>query len=196
MAVLRPNSPKRRRRSPRASIPKSTARPPRPPLRIDISLDDRRLRRALAETAEAGRDLAPAMRSIGELLLNSTRGRFGTQRSPDGVPWAPLSDTTRRRKRRNADKILTERGHLRGTIAYRAGRDFVEVGSSRVYASTHQFGAKKGEFGGVRTSLPGRSFFQPIPWGDIPARPFLGLSDEDETAISQELLDYITAPWA
>ncbi len=164
-------------------------------MRINIQLDDRRLRRALAETIEAGRDLSPAMRNIGELLLNSTRERFDTQRSPEGVPWAPLSETTRRRKRRNVDKILTERGHLRGTIAHRAGRDFVEVGSSRVHASTHQFGAKKGAFGGVRTSLPGRSFFQPIPWGDIPARPFLGVSADDEAAIRTEIADFISGAW-
>ena len=160
-------------------------------LRIDLKLDDREAQAAFNRLLQAGRDLTPAMRAVGEHLLNTTRERFRDEEAPDGTPWAELSAVTLKRKRRNVDKILTERGYLSGTIAYRIGGDFVEIGSSRVYASTHQFGAAKGEFGGVRTSLPGRSFFTPIPWGDIPARPFLGVSDEDRDAISDAIYDYI-----
>lgn len=164
-------------------------------MRINVELDDRRLQRALSEMLQRGQDLSPALRSIGELLLNSTRERFVDEEAPDGTKWAELSDVTKARKKRNVDKILTERGYLGGSIAYRAGPDFVEIGSSRVSASTHQFGAKKGEFGSARTSLPGRSFLQPIPWGDIPARPFLGLSNRDRADVAAEIGDYITAPW-
>jgi phage gpG-like protein len=49
-----------------------------------------------------------------------------------------------------------------------------------VYAAAQQFGMKKGYAG---RNSKGR----PIPWGDIPARPFLGISDYDKATI----LDFI-----
>ena len=60
------------------------------------------------------------------------------------------------------------------------------VGSGRVYAGTHQFGAKRGAFG--RTAKGG-----PIPWGDIPARPFLGLSDADANEITALVAGYLAS---
>ena len=137
-----------------------------------------KVRRRLDKLVRAGQDAAPLMRDIGEHVLTSTRDRFDSQTAPDGTPWEPLSDDTKRRKKRNKDKILTLDGDLRGNLAYRAGRDSVEIGSPSVYAGTHQFGALHGAFGA--TSRNG-----PIPWGDIPERPFLGLSDADRAEIEE-----------
>ena len=64
------------------------------------------------------RDATPLMRDIGEHVLNTTRDRFDSQTDPDGNP--PLSDNTRRHKKRNADKILTLDGDLRGNLTCRA----------------------------------------------------------------------------
>ena len=127
---------------------------------IRVELDDREVRRALDRLAKAGADLTPAMREIGETLLNSAR------------------------KPRNKGKVLTLDGSLRGTLAARAGADSVEVGSPLIYAGTHQFGAPAGSF------APG------IPWGDIPARPFLvdadgRLAPADEDAIREIVLDHL-----
>ncbi|MGB0955835.1 MAG: phage virion morphogenesis protein [Panacagrimonas sp.] len=47
-----------------------------------------------------------------------------------------------------------------------------------------QFGARKGAFGTTRRGAP-------IPWGDIPARPFLGISDEDRTEIELLLFEFL-----
>ena len=52
------------------------------------------------------------------------------------------------------------------------------------YAGTHQFGAKKGQYGSTSRG-------QPIPWGDIPAREFLGLSDDDESEIVDIVSGYL-----
>ena len=103
-----------------------------------------KVRRRLDKLVRAGQDAAPLMRDIGEHVLTSTRDRFDSQTAPDGTPWEPLSDDTKRRKQRNKDKILTLDGDLRGNLAYRAGRDSVEIGSPSVYAGTHQFGALQG----------------------------------------------------
>jgi len=138
----------------------------------------------LGRLAAAGRDLRPVFVQIGEYLVGTTKNRFRDQRAPDGTPWAPLSESYRERKKRNQDKILTLDGFLGGQISYRASVDEVLVGSDRVYAGTHQFGAKKGSFG---TTSRG----SPIPWGDIPARPFLGLSEEDRDVIEGMVSDYL-----
>lgn len=145
---------------------------------IHVEFDDEEVTRALNRLLAKGRDMRPLMKDIGEHLLNTTRRRFegGGQGAPDGTPWAPLSEVTKKRKTRNVGKILTLEGHLRGNLTYQAGRDSVEVGSPSIYAGTHQFGAAKGAFGTTSRGAP-------IPWGDIPARPFLGLSDEDESEI-------------
>ena len=139
----------------------------------------------LAELAEAGHDLSPAMQGIGEYLLRATQDRFRDERAPDGAPWQPLSEATRRRKRRNKNRILTESGHLGGpSLSYRASPSELLLGSSAVYAGTHQFGAEEGSFGA--TSKGG-----PIPWGTIPAREFLGLSDADGAKVENIVRDFL-----
>ena len=163
-------------------------------VRIHVTLDDAPVRDALDRLSRASTDLTPLMRDIGEHLLNTTRERFVEQKAPDGTPWAPLSETTKKRKRRNKGKILTERGFLRGNLAYQAGRSEVQVGSPSIYAGTHQFGAKKGSFthGPAGSEYGSTTQRRRIPWGDIPARPFLGLSDDDEAEILALVDDFLT----
>lgn len=59
------------------------------------------------------------------------------------------------------------------------------MGSNLIYAAVQQFGAGKGQFGNMANGSP-------IPWGNIPARPFLGISPEDETNILALIADFIT----
>ena len=152
---------------------------------IHVEFDDAEVRRALDRLQAAGADLRPAMQDIGEHLLNTTRERFRDEEDPDGAPWAPLRPATKRRKKRNAGRILTEEGFLRGNLVARADSDSVVVGSPSIYAGTHQFGAKKGAFGATSKGSP-------IPWGDIAARPFLGVSHDDEREIVDIILDHLT----
>ena len=152
---------------------------------IEVTFEDAEVVEALNRIASRSCDMTPVMRDIGEHLLNTTRQRFTDEEGPDGTPWAPLSETTTHRKHRNADKILTESGALRGHgLAYQARRDQVEVGSPLVYAGTYQFGAERGAFGSTAKGAP-------IPWGDIPARPFLGVSGDDEGAILRILSEHL-----
>ena len=140
--------------------------------RISIRVEGlEEVNRLFARLKHAGR-LAPALRDMGEHLLNTTRERFNTQAAPDGAPWAPLKPQTVRRKKKNADKILTEQGELRGSLSYHVGffSDELLVGSPEKYAATHQFGA---------------------PSRNIPARPFLGLSAADRAAIERIARDHL-----
>ena len=80
-------------------------------IRIDVvGLED--TERRLGRLVAAGRDVRPLFVQIGEYLVGATKDRFRTQKDPDGAPWAPLTEATRSRKKRNKDRILTLHGDL------------------------------------------------------------------------------------
>ena len=135
-------------------------------------------------------DMTPAMQQIGEYLVMSTKQRFPTGRGPDGTVWAPKSPTTlarygaRKSNRIDPRPLFGPSGMLSRQIYPEAGPSQVEVGSNLVYAAVMQFGARRGQFGNMANGSP-------IPWGDIPARPFLGISTEDEGNILALIADYL-----
>lgn len=154
---------------------------------IEITIEDRAVQAMLNGLAERVSNLRPAMREIGEALAEGTKQRFDSASDWDGAPWAPNSEVTILRylgltkrnfkkrggltklgqKRASAKKPLTgETRSLRSTITYQASRTDVIIGSPMEYAATQQFGAMRGAFGRTRRNGP-------IPWGNIPPRPFL-----------------------
>lgn len=156
---------------------------------IEIALDDAELRGALDRLVGALADPAPAMADIADLLFESTDQRFDTGLSPAGTPWAPRSPATlaayaaARPVKRPGPKPLTVSRGLRESLFPFSGPDHAGVASSALYSAVHQFGAARGAFGSDRRA-------RPIPWGDIPARPFLGVSEQDR----QDILDAV-AEW-
>lgn len=58
------------------------------------------------------------------------------------------------------------------------------IGSTMEYSAAQQFGMKRGYAGANKRGSP-------IPWGDIPARPFLGISDQDRVDILGTITDYL-----
>ena len=145
-----------------------------------ISIDDTEVIDALNGLLELSSDLSPALRDIGEMLDNSHDRRFDQQVSPDGTPWSPLSDVTLSRKKRNKDKVLTADGGLRESLHPDVTADTLTFGTNKLYAAVHQFGALQGAFGNNRRGSP-------IPWGTIPARPFLGFSAADKEEVQRIL---------
>ena len=113
---------------------------------------------------------------MGDELLAIHFARFVAQKAPDGTPWAPLQDWYRDTKKKNADKILTLDGHLRGTLRYQASDTGVVFGSDRPYAAIHQFGGTITAKNAKALNVQGR----PVKSVTIPARPWLGLSADDE----------------
>jgi phage virion morphogenesis protein len=150
--------------------------------RITIEVDDRQVLRVLDQMLAQMEDITPALGDIGEALLNSTRRRFDDQRAPDGTPWAPLTETTRNLKPRNKDKILVLTNYLRGNLRYRTEPDGLELGTDRIYGAMHQFGGVTAP----NSMIPGKT---------IPARPFLGLSDDDRTEVLAILSKHFEKAW-
>ena len=100
-------------------------------LKVEVTgLDD--AERHLRALVAAASDLTPVMKDIGEHLLNTTRERFKDEQGPLGAPWAPLSEHTKRRKKRNAGRILTRDGYLGGTLAVEAGRVYPRVSGGTI----------------------------------------------------------------
>jgi phage virion morphogenesis protein len=138
--------------------------------RVTIDVDDRQVIERLDELIGRLDDPTPALRDIGEALLNSHHRRFEEQVAPDGTPWAPLSPAYQAKKKKNADKILVLDGYLSGLLTYQVSSDGLELGTNRIYGATHQFGD---------------------PARNIPERPWLGLSDDDRTEVLEILGDHL-----
>jgi len=173
---------------------------------LDVTLDVSSVGQALEKLAERLGDMRTPLLDIGEYLHQSTDSRARNQVGPDGSPWAPLSPRTLARKKGN--KTLRESGALLDTLRHQVAGDELQFGTDRPYGAIHQFGGKvehaarsqqvyfkeKGGVVGNRFVKKRQSnFSQWVSHGartvEMPARPYLGLSAEDET----ELLEIVGA---
>lgn len=125
-------------------------------------------------------DMTPVMQDLGEYFVRSTKARFPTGRSPDGTAWRPKSAVTLERYRKTGGgtrPLFGPSGMLNSTIAYEASATEVAWGSNMIYAAMMHYGGTRAQW--------------PHLWGDIPARPFLGVSAEDEPKALVILSAYI-----
>lgn len=107
---------------------------------------------------------------LGSELESQTRRRIGEEKTgPDGVAWDPWTEAYAAQRAAKGG-ILELDGNLRDSITYEVGNDAVTVGSNLVYASVQQDG-----------------------WDDknIPARPYLGVSDENLDDLGGLVLEFI-----
>ena len=159
---------------------------------IEVELKEEEITALLGRLHRHLTDLSPVMNEIGEFLEDQTVRRFDEGVSPEGKPWAPKSATTIAAYERRGQRVdfrplfgpNTDGIPLRKSFARQYGPDFVEVGTNKNYAAVMQFGARKGAFG---TTSRGGS----IPWGDIPARPYLGISDADRAGITDIIEEWL-----
>lgn len=146
---------------------------------ITLTIDNGRVTARLQGLAGALDDMTPVMGRIADVLRDNSEDRFAAQVAPDGSPWAPRSPTTILRYQKSGEGfggILHRTGRMRQTLGTDFGRNFAEVSSAAIQSAVMQFGAAKGAFGSTSRGAP-------IPWGTIPARPFLGVSQKDEDDI-------------
>lgn len=149
----------------------------------------RQIERKLAGLVRAFGNLEPLLRGMGVYLEAATIDRFDQERGPDGRDWKPSL------RARQGGKTLTDSGQLRSSVTSRADSDSVEVGTNKIYAGIHQHGgtirAKSGKY--LSFQLPGGLGFRRVEAVTMPARPFLGLSSEDESELLAQVADYSRA---
>lgn len=126
-----------------------------------IQINDQELVRRLTQAASHLSDPRDLGHALANSLLTVTEDNFDQEGRP---AWAGLRPVTV--ARRKAGKILYQSGQLRRSITSSVTSDEVMIGTNDPKAATHQFGAQQGQYGKTRRNGP-------IPWGNIPARPFL-----------------------
>ena len=166
--------------------------------RLDIRVQDQEVSRLLNRALRRSQDLTPAMRKVSGVLASAVDDAFELMRDPLTLNrWPDLTATTKSLRRQPRSRrgrtipssgppyrILIDTAILVNSFTTEHGKDFALVGTNVKYAPTHQYGAAKGKFGSDRY---GRS----IPWGNVPARPFLGVTEDDLEEIRDILRRYI-----
>lgn len=173
---------------------------------VSISLDSNLplVQRLFKALQQMGGNPQPLLEQIAFLGETSTRARFRSQTGPDGTRWKPSQ-----RVLEHGGKTLTKDGHLGDSITSSATKREARWGTNRIYAAIHQFGGKidiparsqqayfrqdgKSGLVGNRFVKKRRSnFAQWVTIGaysiQMPERPFLGLSTDDE----QDILDLVS----
>jgi len=149
---------------------------------FSIDLDSGSALDALQELLAKGGNLAPAMREISQAMVGVIDQAFADEADPvSGEPWAALSPVSIKQRGGDEHPILQRTGRLAASFTGSSGSDFAQAGTNVIYALVQQLGAEKGEFGSTASG-------HPIPWGDIPARPMAGFSED----LEEEILDIVS----
>lgn len=168
--------------------------------RVEVRLEDAAVQAAFRRLMALSTDQTPLMRRIGAQLRQHVDERFEEGKGPGRLPW---------QKSRGAEdeggQTLIDTARLRQSITFRAGPSFAEIGTNVIYGPIHQFGGTikaktaKGlvfRVGGKRVGgrigkggfrvgsrIEGGSWRR-VQQVTIPARPFLGIDDQDRAEIS------------
>lgn len=171
---------------------------------ITFTIDDAAVHQMLADLRERGGNLRPALTRVAAMMKESIRANFAQGGRPR---WLPLKS--------RQGKPLRDTGRLMNSISRTVTGSEVRVGTNVVYAAVHHFGAAKGSFGSYSQQvrpherLVRQVFGRPLrqakkvrvraharraklPWGDIPARPFMVVPEADMAGIRETLARYLT----
>ena len=145
--------------------------------------------------------------NIGMSLVTSTLHRFETGIAPDGSPWPPSL-----RVLSHGGKTLVESARLMRSVTYVASETGVEIGTNVIYGAIHQLGGQIDQAARSQTlhfkrskrtggMLPGfrrkgkGTESREVAVGaytiTMPARPFLGLDDDDTKEIGKLAEDWL-----
>ena len=154
-------------------------------IRADVTGEAEALIKRLKSFQEI--DIAATTRSIAEGLRTSTVERFEKSVSPEGKKWKSSI-----RASETGGKTLIKSNDLRSSIRSEADESGLAVGTNKIYAASHQFGAtgrriqpKKAKT--LRFQIGGKWISAKEVRISIPARPFLGISEEDNEEIKKLL---------
>ena len=131
---------------------------------IEIKIDNNDVERKLLELAQKGENLRPLMKNIAGIFASATEENFKNEGRPD--KWTELSEATKKQRTKQKKwpgQILQVSGQLALSISTQYDDDSAIIGSNLDYAAIHQLGGQAGKNKKV----------------EIPARPYLKLTDDD-----------------
>lgn len=147
----------------------------------------------LKRLKEKSKDMTPAMKKISATMATKIRMCFKKETDPEGNPWIKSN-----RARKDNGMSLADTGGLKGSISYKYTGTRAAAGTNVKYARVMHFGAKKGAFGSHNVTQTIKPFIRtrkgkqervrshtrnrtiPTPFGDIPSRKFVGMSNQDK----------------
>lgn len=151
---------------------------------IDVELLDEASRAAVERAIAAGGNTAPLMAGIAATLLGSVESVFAAE----GLPrWEALSQLQRARRAAAGKwpgRMLQVSGRLAASIQPDSGERFALVATADRRARALHFGADQGEFGRSARGAP-------LPWGRIPPRPFMVLTEDARDEIVESALRWV-----
>jgi len=166
---------------------------------ITIKFDDGELIKLLRDISGRMQDLEPIMGKIAGDLHDSVTENFAAQGRPD--KWRRSQ-----RAEREGGETLHDTGGLIGSLTPSHTSTSATVSTAKEYARLQHHGAAKGSFGrfvvvvkehkriirgGKTVTVKGHSRTQSLPWGTIPARPFMLFQEEDAAQTKQDLNEYL-----
>lgn len=135
--------------------------------------------RSMVRYLKRVRDLSPVLEEIGASNLTETQHRFEQEQDPGGKPWEQLSETTLQYRLGAPPRILRDQGNLYDSLTYKVvPHREVRVGTNLRYARIHQLGGQAGRGRRVK----------------IPARPYLGLSEDGARELLAIVTDHLERP--
>ncbi|SFQ14362.1 phage virion morphogenesis (putative tail completion) protein [Roseivivax halotolerans] len=137
---------------------------------LSADFDFGRAADAIARLADP--DIDELAFNVGQLLETQSRTRISDEKvAPGGAPWAAWSADYAATRSAQHSLLVGENDLLESVQNYSAGAE-AKVGTNLVYGAIHQFG-------GEPVGMP------------IPARPYLGVSDENAAEIEDLVIDYL-----
>ena len=142
---------------------------------IKIKIDNKAVESRLLELARKSENLRPLMKNIAGIFAYSTEENFKEEGRPK---WENLKDSTIKQRTKNKQwpgMILQVSGQLASSVNTYYDNDSAVIGSNLEYAAIHQLGGQAGRNKSV----------------EIPARPYLKLTDADFEEIMDSINDYL-----
>ena len=143
---------------------------------IEIKIDNNDVERKLLELAQKSENLRPLMKNIAGIFASATEENFKNEGRPD--KWTELSEATKKQRTKQKKwpgQILQVSGQLASSISTQYDDESAIIGSNLDYAAIHQLGGQAGKNKKV----------------EIPARPYLKLTDDDFEEILTETENFL-----
>ena len=159
---------------------------------IEVTLDDTEVMQMMGMVLARGKSLQPALAAFGDYLIKVTKDRFETEQDPEGKPWPELSEYYETNIKKGSG-ILTESTDLRASFHWVADATSLRMGTDRPYAAAQQLGLKKelnikSHQRKTRTSTTTvKAHTRKV---DMPARRFLGFTDQDRVELRETIKDH------
>lgn len=174
----------------------------------NIVFDTTDFERSLAELISKFEHRAPLMRILANDMEDAVQENFAQQGRPKWMGWKSNSYWAKRR----GGQILQRSGRLASSIVSYSDNDTAMAGTNVIYAGIHQSGgkiniparsqqayykqAKDGSVGNqfVKKSKSNYSEWNTIPAYSInmPARPFLHLTESDVEGMEEKITDFFS----